>query len=853
MVKNVHADVYAKTLGSGGYGVSVFTHCLTVGIICREYLKYLPKKLVDKYSLESFPLFAALHDLGKASPGFQLMLKYFMGDRTYHDLDELNREYCIRHEVTTAEHLLNMNNRDNRFVNEARSIVEMHRFHHGKLRSNDELSIHPFDHKKPLRYFGDADWVSIRNDIYNALVAYFGDGSEFIDTFNDVSVNSVKWKYSTGFLCVCDFLGSNEDLFNPDIFMGDTLDDELMSALANKSIIDTGLYADKVFSEKSFDELFGKGYVPTHLQSTFASVVNSPGLYVLESDMGTGKTEAALYASYKCREQDIVRGIYFGLPTQTTSNSMFTRFRKFVEAMTDYHQDDVRLVHANQELAGNTDSSMDPSWFHGNKKGTLSSYAVGTVDQALLSVLGNVKHFFLRTFGLANKCIILDEVHSYDVYTSELIKSMVSELVELECVVIVLSATLTSDSRGRLTGCYDDLNQYPLITKVTNDDVSYHFSKSPKRNKSIKIRHQSVESGNEFISSRRSTITECIKRVKRGEMVLWIENTIFDAQAVYDEFFLHLGDDVGSLHSRFTNKDRGTNEAYWVNLYGKTGNRLIGKIIVSTQVCEQSIDIDADFLVTSMCPTDMLLQRIGRLQRHDFGDRVHPECVILSHRLLGYYDSKLTGNNLVSQYMNAVQGGAYVYDLYILRRSYSIWKNVDSLSLPLDIRKLLEMTYSDCEVYGIDAEFKRIHKASVITQTTSSKQSLSMISGVMNDDIGNLIDDGTVHGTRRIITRTHSIILVSDILANNVIQMRSGESIVLSDRMSLDDRIILNHDTVKVSEGIRNNPDIHSVTIGKHDREYLLLKLDSDGLSVPIITNRTGSLMYTDKKGLFRI
>ncbi len=47
------------------------------------------------------------------------------------------------------------------------------------------------------------------------------------------------------------------------------------------------------------------------------------------------------------------------------------------------------------------------------------------------------------------------------------------------------------------------------------------------------------------------------------------------------------------------------------------GNRPNGCVLVSTQVVEQSVDIDADLLVTDLAPTDMLLQRIGRLWRHD--------------------------------------------------------------------------------------------------------------------------------------------------------------------------------------------------------------------------------------------
>jgi len=847
MITNHYSTVYAKTIDSEtgkSCGISVFAHCLIVGIVAREYLKYLPRSIVERYSLVDFPLFASLHDIGKGSPGFQDMLNHFMGISGYSDLSAIGDQNCIKHEVVTAEHLKNKY---------STSLIEMLRMHHGSLRSNDVLAISGLIGGKPLSYFGDGDWVEIRNGLHSELVNYFGDGKSFTDTWSSrkTSVGSAHWKYCAGFLCVCDFLGSNPDYFPPELFMEKELDDDLIAEHANRAIIESGLYYDHVHSGLSFSDIFGIDFKPRPLQENFASVVDRKGLYILEAPMGIGKTEAAYYAAYRCMERGLVRGVYFGLPTQTTSNSMFTRFKCFIESITDYSGNDVRLVHGNQALSGNSNSAMR-SWFNGNKRGTLSSYGLGTLDQGLLSVLGGAKHFFIRTFGLSNKCVILDEIHSYDVYTSELIKSMIDDLIELDCVVIVLSATLTAESRSRLIGCYDELNQYPLITKAVDDNVSYHFSRVNMSDKRIKIRHHSVLSGESFIRSRQVIIDEVIDRVSGGELVLWIENTISDAQSVYDAFSGRFGVELGSLHSRFTNGDRELNEAYWVKLYGKGGDRLSGRILVSTQVCEQSIDIDADFMVSAMCPTDMLIQRIGRLHRHNFGERSAPECVILSHIGLGDFNSDLRGTHLVNQYMNVVQGGSYVYDLYILRQSYSVLKSLTEISIPSDIRILLEQTYADRDVSGIDVEFKRIHNDSVTTQTTDSMASMSRTSGVSNDEIGIGVDEGVVHGTRRIITRSHSVILCKECIGGQLV-LNDGEVVTLSDNMPLEYRVAINANTVKVSEGIRNRADIVSLDIGNRNTEYLCLVLDSDGVSVNRTTGLSGTLRYDNKKGLYSL
>jgi CRISPR-associated endonuclease/helicase Cas3 len=117
-------------------------------------------------------------------------------------------------------------------------------------------------------------------------------------------------------------------------------------------------------------------------------------------------------------------------------------------------------------------------------------------------------------------------------------------------------------------------------------------------------------------------LEEALRRAEGGQQVLWIENTVNEAQDLFRSLAARahgMGVACGLLHSRFTKADRAANEAIWVTHFGKDGAATRGRqgrILVGTQVLEQSLDIDADFLVTRIAPTDMVLQRLGRLWRH---------------------------------------------------------------------------------------------------------------------------------------------------------------------------------------------------------------------------------------------
>jgi CRISPR-associated endonuclease/helicase Cas3 len=194
-------------------------------------------------------------------------------------------------------------------------------------------------------------------------------------------------------------------------------------------------------------------------------------------------------------------------------------------------------------------------------------------------------------------------------------------------------------------------------------------------------------------------LNEAIAKVLGGSVVLWIENTVAEAQETYALASRELtGESLGLLHSRYMRKDRDEAEETWISRLGKGGHRT-PCLLISTQVCEQSIDIDADVLYTSLCPSDMMLQRIGRMWRHRSNDV--PRKVT---------DPEVFWFGPDRQLLEAIEGctaekdlfllrkrwgkSAFVYDLYTLCRTAEVWLPLTSIRVPGDIRKILEETYA---------------------------------------------------------------------------------------------------------------------------------------------------------------
>ncbi|MGE4259888.1 CRISPR-associated helicase Cas3' [Shewanella sp.] len=654
-------------------GRTVFNHCQIVGEIAKKLISHFPETLRSQLFPVGCELAAASHDIGKVSPTFVIKIRSACGIdcqavpelASYVSLQEKNWGGHAGVSQATAEDL-----------NAPKYVPEILGQHHGFSPQIGEK----IGNDEP---FGGQAWFEERQKLVDALKAALNADWPRFEHWEQARVVA-------GLTSVADWIGSGEFFENPNVDWQPNIE---------AALNDAGFITPEIIPELSFAEIFaqpGQTMEPRTAQKLFLQQVSGPGVYILEAQMGMGKTEAALYAAYQLLQTQQATGIYFALPTQLTSNKIYDRFNQFLDRIVGPNTTNrALLLHSgawllDQEMG--EEGRPGGAWFNQGKRGLLAPFAVGTIDQALMAVM-NVKHGFVRAFGLAGKVVILDEVHSYDLYTGTILDSLVALLHNIGCTVIILSATLSQSRRKTLLRQPVSNNAYPLISAVTQSSASLTETPVEEVNKAPITVHR-TDNADDLIKL-------ALERAAGGEQVLWIENTVKDAQQRYLDLAAQAranGCDIGLLHSRFTPQDRQNNEAIWVNLFGKEGwsERLHqGRILVGTQVLEQSLDIDADLLICRFAPSDMLLQRIGRLWRHTDAPRpatAKPECWLLAPNLEAGLATPTTEKGFGDS--------GWVYSPYILCRSLEVWQDVSRVTLPADIRGLIDWTYEEREESG---------------------------------------------------------------------------------------------------------------------------------------------------------
>lgn len=454
------------------------------------------------------------------------------------------------------------------------------------------------------------------------------------------------WRMA-GLSVLADWLGSNQAFFpyrSESLALGDYWQHALQQAQA--AVLAAGLHRQAVREWKIPQQLFDYLREPTPLQQYAASVVlgDGPQLFLLEDVTGAGKTEAALILSQRLMQADRAIGLYFALPSMATANQMYQRvgsvYRRFYAAES---QPSLILAHGarqlvegfresilqSQEQARDHDylhdersaSTQCNAWLADNrKKALLAEVGVGTLDQALLSVLP-ARHQSLRLLGLAGKVLLVDEVHAYDTYMMTLLRTLLTAHARQGGSVILLSATLPLAMREALLAAYryglgisdDEMLEdarYPLAVQAGKALSAYACATRPQVCRRVEVRALHEET---------QVIELIVEQVRAGRCIAWIRNTVEDARRAQQLLAQCLPEENLMLfHSRYVMGDRLDIEADVLARFGKHSSAAdrSGRVLVGTQVLEQSLDFDVDVMISDLAPIDLLIQRAGRLQRH---------------------------------------------------------------------------------------------------------------------------------------------------------------------------------------------------------------------------------------------
>jgi CRISPR-associated endonuclease/helicase Cas3 len=676
-------------------------------------------------------LVIACHDLGKACPGFQAKWPQLL-DRLKLALPRSPNtevQHAFVSQLALTELLQDLGWPDGL----AELVADAVGCHHGSRASEKakdaaaaEIYVGKGERLEAVR----RDWAHARGNLVDALK----DVLRPCAPSSKQSLTGPDFMLLSGLTSFADWIGSNEDWFP----FGTPNDcDDLQGwlpkrrALADKAMDAMGWLARTPLTRetKSFSEVFA--FAPRPLQQAVADTLNDlkgPAILLLEAPMGEGKTEAAFFAHLELQRRFGHRGLYVALPTKATGNAMFKRTLKFLRGQGMNRTLDLQLLHGasllndtfqNLKVSGIYDTTTGGEvrageWFTNKKRALLSEYGVGTVDQALLPILP-VRHNFVRLWGLANRVVVFDEIHAYDAYTGTLLIHLLRWLLALGSSVVLLSATLPPSIRRELARVVNDTlpeqePEYPRLSifcpgqKVNQK----HFTADPARRQTVRLQPIPPE-----LSDIRAALEAHLKL--NGGLGLALVNTVQRAQDLYrlfvdGESMVREGQRVGKrlpdgteiylFHARFPADRRQKREEHALELFGEQANRQGRRILIATQVAEQSLDLDFDVISTDLAPVDLVLQRAGRLWRHARKSRPVSQPTLLVAGLAGD-EPPLFGKPLW-------WGAVYRED--ILLRTWSLLHTRHDLKLPDEIDTLVQAVYEE-QVDVPDAVRDRLEKA----------------------------------------------------------------------------------------------------------------------------------------------
>ncbi len=700
----------------------------------------------------TLPLLLGLHDVGKFSEGFQdlrpALAERLSGPRP-------RRPYGVRHDTLGASLLLE---------ELARVLVSAGVLGAPGLDSRDAVSLYePWliaatgHHGEPPDIVpASLHFSAGARDAARSMALTFAGilGSSELRVppgkEPESALSRSSWAVS-GIAILADWLGSNRDYFP---YAPDVSDPREYWALARARAVvaldGSGLGPFPPATSVSFKTLFPQIEDPSPSQRACAEAAlgDGPVLAVVEDLTGSGKTEAALALAARLISTGRAAGIYFALPTMATANAMHARVSSMYRRL--YQEDaspPLLLSHSAAHLGleprrddpGATREATATStafrWLaDSRKKALLAAVGVGTIDQALLAVLTS-RHSTLRASGLGRNVLLVDEVHAFDPYQSSLLERLIEAQATMGGSVILLSATIPTGLRRRLVGAFSrglgtpastpTRTDYPLLTLSGRDGLA----EAPVAARTGTPRQVPVR----FVHEEDDVEAELIAAAEGGQCACWIRNTVKDAVRSYGRLKASLGGDrVILFHARFAMADRLRIEREVLASFGPDSSpeSRRGRVVVATQVVEQSLDLDFDTLATDLAPIDLIIQRSGRLRRHPRaadGRRAPVEArVVAPLVILSPPWNESPGPGWLSA---SLRGTSFVYQdagrLWLTMRALI---GAGAIRVPQDARALVESVYGESGAAEIPAGL--VDATSRAEGTAAADRSLARLNAV---------------------------------------------------------------------------------------------------------------------------
>lgn len=637
---------------------------------------------------------ASIHDVGKASPAFASQvakLRDRMADSGF-TVSPGMVDSAVRSRVNHAlvGHLAVFDWLISRGASrgDADRLASVVGSHHGVTPEWSRLA----EADEQIDYSGDGLWRAARTEILDRAAR------RCAPDLSGPSLSTPSLVLMTALVIVADWIASNAEYFPLwSLAQTDSPDDARTATRLADGWARLGLPARWVAPEpgdarSTFAARFDRP--ETGIHAVQAGAVDAArdmvgtGLMIIEAPMGSGKTEAALMAAEVLAHHSGANGCFVALPTQATTDAMFGRVRSWLDripggatltlAHGKAHLNDQYRGLARTGRIGAECGAVAHDWLRGRKKAGLASFVVGTIDQVLLAGLKS-RHVMLRHLALAGKVVIIDEVHAYDVYMAQYLHRVMQWLGAYRVPVILLSATLPDARRAELLRAYDGAATvpsghpgYPAITTTSLPPQTFPL---PDRTVSVEI-----DRLDDDLDALSAYLRE---HLADGGCAVVVRNTVGRVQETAERLAGEF--DVTVNHARFLACDRAAIDQGLLRRFGppdKAEGRPRKHVVVASQVVEQSLDVDFDLMVTDLAPMDLLLQRMGRLHRHDRPNR------------RGRARCAITGADWSAHPPAPARGSTRVYDTHHLLRAAALL-DVDTISLPGDIARLVQSAYSD--------------------------------------------------------------------------------------------------------------------------------------------------------------